>query len=60
MAPEDLYMYRVLDLSCKVDVEGTRRAAEGSIGAVEAPDELYSSCRGLQRGYSLQKAREEL
>ena len=34
MAPEDLYMYRALDMSCKVAVEGSRRAVESSRGAV--------------------------
>ena len=29
-------MYRALDMSCKVAVEGSRRAAEGSRGAVES------------------------
>ena len=36
MAPEDLYMYRALDMSCKVAVEGSIMAAEGSRGAVES------------------------
>ena len=36
MAPEDLYMYRGLDMSCKVAVEGSIMAAEGSRGAVES------------------------
>ena len=38
MAPEELYMYRprrALDMSCKVAVEGSRRAVESSRGAVE-------------------------
>ena len=29
-------MYRGLDMSCKVAIEGSRRAAEGSRGAVES------------------------
>ena len=31
-----LYMYRALGMSCKVAVEVSRRAAEGSRGAVES------------------------
>ena len=34
MAPEELYIYRALDMSCKVAVEGSRRAVESSRGAV--------------------------
>ena len=33
-------MYRALDMSCKVAVYGSRRAAEGSRGAVESSREL--------------------
>ena len=30
MAPEELYTYTALDMSCKVAVEGSRRAVVGS------------------------------
>ena len=46
MAPEELYMYRAQYISCKVDVYGSRRAAEGSRGAVESSMGAVVGSRG--------------
>ena len=46
MAPEELYVYRALDMSCKVAVYGSRIAAEGSRGAVESSRGAVVGSRG--------------